>query len=218
MISSRPRRGHKGAKRLDLSDLKTALMDGRTWLTLGRVFEPDGGEHWHVDTGRSGGKRRVMIEVETIPDGQDLTCRLATKPMWHIPDPGDIVAVAIPSGEVDHCPLIVGILDGGEAPEGIGTEKTIVAPGRPWAIRSELVQLGDSDATEQVVKGTTWWESQNSHLDDAIKACDILQTGCKGPATGLAPGVLALRNAFQRLKIAAGTSGANFLSDVTKTK
>lgn len=214
----KPRRGGaKASKRWDLSDLASVLEDPRTHFKIGRVFKPDSNtEHWSLYKGEDGTKSMVMVEVETIPDSQDLTCRLATKPAWYIPKVGELVAVAVPDGEIDHCPLIVGILDTGAAPVDVSMDVMLIAPGRTWAVRSDLVQLGDTDADQSVILGDKRLAHEKSLMDSAMAACDLLRTAAttSGPLAPLVPGILALKNSFKAYKAAAPDD----LSEIVKAK
>src|SRR6185295_3752945 len=92
--------------------------------------------HYRIVT-RDGKVADVLVEVETMPTRQDLTCRLeagAGGPgagLWRIPPVGTEVAVVIPEGRIDFMPTIVGIMTSGEAPSRVAADRTIlVAPDR----------------------------------------------------------------------------------------
>ena len=150
-------RGHKASRRIDTDAIAAMCRDGRMWCKLGKVFKPDDQTaHWQVnDDGM------ILIEVETLPDGLDLTCRLATSGsgggfgLWAIPRVGSIVAVLVPDGEIAFEPIIVGVLDNNAAPEGLDETLTLLADDRTVVIRAPKVQLGGSDATEAFIKGTS---------------------------------------------------------------
>ena len=155
--SSRPMRGRKSSRRIDTDAIAAMCRDGRMWCKLGKVFKPDDQTaHWQVND-----KGMILIEVETMPDGLDLTCRLATSGsgggfgLWAIPRVGSIVAVLVPDGQIEFEPVIVGVLDNNAAPDGLDETLTLLADDRPVAIRAPGVQLGDSDATEAFIKGTS---------------------------------------------------------------
>ena len=174
MRYTRPLRGRKAAKRVDTSALEALVADGRMWCKLGKVFAPDGGSHWQVKDGK------LLIEVETLPDGLDLTCRLATWGSgggfggWSIPRVGSIVAVLVPDGMPEFHPIVIGVLDCNATPAGVGEGMTLIADDRTVAIRAPKVQLGSSEANEQAVLGTT----QSSQLatllaDMALAFADV---------------------------------------------
>ena len=71
--SARPMRGRKASRRVDTGAIEAMVRDGRIWSTLGKVMKPDSAnEHWQIKDGK------ILIEVETLPDSMDLTCRLGT--------------------------------------------------------------------------------------------------------------------------------------------
>jgi hypothetical protein len=162
-------RGRKSSKRIDTAGLEALVRDGRAWVKLGKVFAPDGGKHWQV----KGGK--ILIEVETMPDGVDLTCRLTTWGSgggfggWAIPRVGTIVAVVVPDGEIEFHPLIVGVLDCNAAQQGVGEDFTIIADDRPVATRAPKVLLGDTNVFEAFIKGTSR-RAHEATLNAAIAA------------------------------------------------
>ena len=116
--SARPFRGRHASKRLDVDKLASLLNDGKVSGKLGRVFAPDGDgttlPHWKIETDDDGNKI-ILVEVETVPDGLDLTCQLCSgfssgggNGAWAIPRVGSMVAVLVPEGEIGFQPLIVG--------------------------------------------------------------------------------------------------------------
>ena len=158
-----------GAKKLDLTDLRhliRQIVESYGWDYLGRVFAPAGtGSHWEKDE-----KGRVLVEVETLPEQMDLTCRLGSYGgMWMVPPVGALVGVIVPSGKPDHMPIIVGILDGNNAPERVSDERVVWAPGVPIEVESDDVKitsdaitmesgdvrLGGSSATQAAPLGTS---------------------------------------------------------------
>jgi hypothetical protein len=157
-------RPRKPVRRLPIAEMKALFQDGRVHVELGKVFSPDGGPHYHINT--DDGRRRAMIEVLTMPGGNDLTCRLATKPCWYIPTPGTLVIVAIPSGEIDHCPSVVGILDNGAADEDISAEITLISSELDIVLKAPGVRLGGVDATESAALA----DSLTGDLSPALSA------------------------------------------------
>lgn len=104
--TSKPMRGNRPTKRLDLTDIRHALADGRQWAAIGVVVQPeDGAPHWEIvaDNGD------VIVEVELQPEQVPVTARLAAG-MWIVPDVGDEVAVILPAGELDFMPIITCVL------------------------------------------------------------------------------------------------------------
>ena len=161
MSSIPPTRG-TATKRMDLSNLRHLLKDDRTWCVRAKVYAPDGGSHWRVDT--SGGGRRVLVEVEAIPSGLDLTCKLGTcssgagTGLWFIPKVGTIVVVDISDGQVDGFPTIVGVEDSGGFPERAGDTRVVMVTTVPIEITGPTVTLGPNPElitpTDALVHGT----------------------------------------------------------------
>lgn len=212
MRISTAKRAGKGSKRLDLGPLRAATRDGRVWCQLGVVISPDGGDYWEIATDDSGNKM-VMVEVQTMPEGLDLTCRLATKPCWYIPDVGSIVVVAVPSGEVDHIPAIVGILDGGAADTDIAASRTLLATSVDLVLKAPTVKLGGVSAAQAVVQGNTYQTALNTFLTKFAAAIATM-----------VPGVTALCSDGGILLTALGTTdipalaAASYLSTKVKTE
>lgn len=106
MRITKPKRGQRPTKRLDLTDVREALRDTRQWTALGVVIKPrDAEQHWQI----VGDNADVMVEVELQPTQEPVTARLAAG-MWIVPEVGDEVAVVIPAGELDFMPVITCIL------------------------------------------------------------------------------------------------------------
>ena len=113
MIRRRSKRGarNRGSKRLDLSDLRTAVRDRRQWIALGVVFKPDdAAAHFELVTDGTGKLVDIIVEVETIPDKLDLSCSLSEEGGWWIPPVGAEVLVALPAGEISFRPVIVAVM------------------------------------------------------------------------------------------------------------
>lgn len=206
------RRRGKGAKGLPLAEMRELLKDGRVHVDLGVVFTPDGGTHYYKET--ANGRSKVMIEVETS-SGLDLTCRLATRPVWYIPTPGTVVIVAIPMGELEHCPSIVGVLDSGAADDEIGTDKTLVSSEVTYVVKAPTIKHGEN-ADQAVVRGNEQKTALNSFLD-ALET--YIGPGGIGPIVDpptppapVGPKTLALQAAITVLK------AASWLSPKVKTE
>ncbi len=127
------KRRRKGAKRFDPTDLKALLADTRCWACAALVVVPDGlSSHYEMVT-EDGKLVDIMVEVETVPDQQDLTCRLASVSggtnagIWTIPPVGAEVIVLIPNAQIDFMPTIVAILPTGEIPDDVAPGVTVIA-------------------------------------------------------------------------------------------
>lgn len=110
MRVTKPFRGQRGSKRLDLTDLRSLVRDTRTWCSIGRVFVPPGAaSHYTIDDGD------IIVEVVLQPSLHDVTCRLAGG-MWIVPAVDEEVVVVLPEGEMTFMPTIVAILSTGNVP------------------------------------------------------------------------------------------------------
>lgn len=203
-------RGGKGAKGLPLAEIRELMKDGRVHIDLGVVFTPDGGTHYYKET--ANGRSKVMVEVETS-SGLDLTCRLATRPTWYIPTPGTVVIVAIPMGQIEHCPSIVGILDSGDADEEIGTDKTLVSSEVTYVVKAPAIKHGEN-ADQAVVRG----DDQHAALNDFLGALEQYIQGIGPivdppvPPAPVGPKTIALQAAITVMK------AAQYLSSKVKTE
>lgn len=155
---SSPLRRRKASKRLDLSDMKHALRDGRIWCALGVVTKPEGSDsHFEVVT-EFGQPVEVLVEVVTMPGGLELSCRLGSfaggpgMGLWRVPAEGDEVAVMVPDGEIEFQPTIVAVLSTGEVPERLGEGRTILVATDQVEVIAPKVYLGPDPDT--IVEGT----------------------------------------------------------------
>lgn len=146
MRSRRPKRMRSGSKKLEMQDLRKLLADQRIWGVLGIVYAPAGQQHFSIESGD------VLVEVETVPDGLDMTCRLgspfggASRGIWDVPPVGSEVLVMVPSGRIDFQPTIVSVLSSGAVPAGIQENRTIIVSG------SVLVYDTDPGEAEELAK------------------------------------------------------------------
>ncbi len=186
-IRRRPRRANRGAKRLDVSDLKAIVKDQRIWSNLGVVIEPEDGEpHFEIVT-VDGTIVDVLVEVELVPERIHVTARLAGRGgqgrgLWEVPQVGDEVAVIVPDGEVEFCPIVVATLSGGEIPSELTEDDIIFANNRGRIIIRTSddffvdaagdailepdgeVKLGSSSASDKVIRGSTRDTSEQTFL------------------------------------------------------
>jgi hypothetical protein len=153
MRISKPLRGRKPTKRLDLTDLREAVKDQRVWCALGVVIQPDG-EPFHFELVTDGDQvTDVLVDVETQPDGLDVTCRLAAAGasqgagLWRVPAVGDEVAVLLPDGDVSFMPTIVAVLSSGEVPRRAAIGRTVLVAPDSVEVIAPKVYLGPSPDT-----------------------------------------------------------------------
>ena len=144
-------RSRKGAKRLDMAEVRSALKDGRLWATLGVVRKfPGESSHYEIlDDG-------VIVDVELMPNRERVACRLGTDGgggVWRVPPEGTEVAVLVPHGDLDTDPIITATVS--DAPSQLdGTSTVIVATGTVKVI-APAIELGDEPAAmDGAVVGT----------------------------------------------------------------
>lgn len=155
------RRG-AGAKRIDLSDIRDAIMGGMiqgAQVAFGVVSPTDEGDvPWSIEE-ENGVPVDVLVDVELMPDGTDVTARLgslgggAGYGIWALPPEGTEVAVIIPMGQVDFMPIIVAVLSSRRVPDRIGENKlVIVAQDRVEIIGEQVYISSDGEAGEPLVR------------------------------------------------------------------
>lgn len=168
---TKPKRGGRPTKRLDLGDIREALKDHRQWSAMGVVSKPeDGGQHYEI----VGNNADVMIEVVLVPDHVRVIARLAAG-MWIVPDVGDEVAVLLPAGELDFMPVITCILSHAlPSAQGPAPNRIVIARGEV------LIHDGEGGASELVKRSEFL---SHGHPIIATGAT----TPCAGPVTGAAP-------------------------------
>lgn len=139
---TRPKRGRRPRKRLDLSDMRSLVADRRLWCAIGKVIVPDdheGATHYELVTGPGGAIVDLLVEVELQPGLQDVTCRMsgfaggAGVGIWTVPAVGDEVLVALPEGMLEFMPTIVAMLSTRDIPnaggQGPALGRTIIVNG-----------------------------------------------------------------------------------------
>jgi len=142
---NRMKRRRGGSKRLDLAPLKEILKDRRCWTCMGTVVVPEG-ESTHFELITTNGQADILVDVETQPEGLDLTCRMNDAAIYRIPKVGDEVAIVIPAGELSFMPIIVATMGKGGLPDGVGEDITVIANGEV------LIHDGAGGAEELVKK------------------------------------------------------------------
>lgn len=127
------KRNRRPTKRMDPGVLRKLMETGRAWCKLALVVDPDENLRHYELVEESGALVDIMVEIETVPDRQQLTCRLSGLggSMWSIPAVGDEVIVAIPDARNDFMPTIVAVLPTIPNPSGQGpsTGRTIITSG-----------------------------------------------------------------------------------------
>lgn len=98
---TKPYRGQRPSKRLDLSDMRQLFRDTRLWCAIGIVtVDPGQAQHFEIT------ESCVVVDVVLQPSLQPVTCRLSSS-MWAIPAVGAEVLVIIPDGQVDFLPTVI---------------------------------------------------------------------------------------------------------------
>lgn len=130
MRITKPKRGRRAAKRLDLTDMREVFRDRRLWAAIGVVVAPsDGAGHFE----QTDEPADVLVEVVLQPSLIPVTCRLPAA-FFCVPDVGEEVAVLIPEGAVDFMPTIVCLLSSNKLPSAQGPDT-----GRIAIVRDEVV-------------------------------------------------------------------------------
>ncbi len=161
--------------------------------------------------------------------------------------PGDEVLVEIPDGDMRQAPVITKVMSGEHSRLPLGDDRkpiwrndrilvygngnkvhikvtggaeVVVNVDGSVEVTGTKVTLGEADATEQLVKGTTY-RSAEAKLNDAATGLQFQFTSLASAATGAGPPVAALAPSFTAIaglfQVFEAQSG-QFLSDVSKTK
>lgn len=142
----------QGAKPIDLSSMKSALGKGaKVYCGLALVVKRAGeSAHWEKHTEDDGGTD-ILVEVDMMPTGEPLTCRLGAAAagngwgVWSIPPVGAEVIVAFPDGEMDGMdPVIMRVLSSGAVPTALDATTLVIAGAKKIHIES---QDGDVEIT-----------------------------------------------------------------------
>jgi hypothetical protein len=157
MKISKPMRGRRPTKRLDMTHLRTLLRDRRIWAALGIVVKPAEGDadHWELVTDDAGNVTDILVEVQLVPSKIEVTARLggftSTYGIVCVPNLGDEVIVHVPDGEVDWMPVVIAPLStGGVAGGGAGDQAP--APSRIVVVGDVYVHDGSGGAEPLVKK------------------------------------------------------------------
>lgn len=154
MRIDRPKRGKRAAKRLDLTDLRAILRDGRLWTGLGIATVLDGNSsHWRLHSDDGTTNVDVLVDLVLQPEQIPITARLQSG-MWIVPNVGDECAVIIPSGRVDFMPIIVGILSNNSVPDGDEQPQ----PNRIVLVAGDVCITDGNGGTEPLVKRSEFLE------------------------------------------------------------
>lgn len=134
MRISKPRRGRKANRRLDMTEIRSLVADQRTWCAVAIVTAPDdGSKWWRIVNNREGAPADIVVDVITQPDLIPLTCRLGGFSGRHgvleVPAVGDEVIVGVPAGQIDFMPTILGHVSnsiGAMGGQGAAEARTVI--------------------------------------------------------------------------------------------
>jgi hypothetical protein len=158
----RNRRNLKGAKRPDTEMIKKWVGGQELTTSLGVVRKfPGETSHFQVDT--ENGTNDILVDVELIPSGERVACRLGfgNDGVYRIPRINSEVAVLIPyhptsliKDSLDFEPIIVGVLNT-NAPSALDGDDIVVVEATRVRILSGDIELGDTpNPLDEVVVGT----------------------------------------------------------------
>ena len=218
MRISAPKRGRRGSKRLDLTDIRHVLRDTRVWAGIGVVTTPEGAEsHW--DTIQVDGvDADIIVDVVLHPSETPVTCRVLAG-VWDIPDEGDEVAVLVPEGHIDFMPVIVGRLSSNHVPTAQGPQ-----PGRIVIERDEVL-VHDGDGGAQALANETYRSHEDTLITairTAFAAINTYAVAIKpvaDPSNAATPALTtALTTTFQAAVTAFNAAASTYLTTVLKGK
>lgn len=160
------KRGKQGAKRADTNILREMLGGQQTVTSLG-VVRKFPGESSHFEFSDENGEREVLVDVELIPSGERVQCRLGfgNDGVYRIPRVNQEVAVLLPYHDsslikdpMDFEPIIVGVIDT-ESPSTLdGDDIVIVKAPRVHVMNNgtpvELATKADVQALRDYIQNT----------------------------------------------------------------
>lgn len=162
MRSNVSKRGVRGGKRLEVNQLRDLIARTPMMTALGvvRLFP---GESSHFEINTENGENEILVDVELIPGGERVLCRLGfgNDGVYRIPRVDSEVAVLIPyspqsliKDSLDFEPIIVGVLDT-SAPSALNGDDVVVLEATKVRILSGDIELGESpSAVDEVVVGS----------------------------------------------------------------
>jgi hypothetical protein len=135
-LPARPRRRRKAAKRFDPTSLRELVADGKTWNSIARtIVGENGATCWDLDVAPDGTITDILIEMELVPDGVEVTARWSNlcggrgaRGVFALPKIGEEFLVTLIDGAYDD--VIAGQpLSSGSMPASLSeaTEDNILA-------------------------------------------------------------------------------------------
>lgn len=192
---TKPRRGGRGAKRINPADLRAIVGDNRMWCSLGVVTESSedqDSDYYELIPGSDGQLKDVLIEVLLVPSNIPITARLKGIAQGigviTIPSLGDEVIVDIPDAAVDWMPSIVAVLSTGSIPNPDGQGP---APRRVLIVADDVLVHDGSGGAEPLVRKSEFdahreWAEAHRHAG-LLGGTGSVAGLTSPPATGLPP-------------------------------
>jgi hypothetical protein len=173
MAIKRKRRTQKATRKLDLTNIRNVLKDGLAWTCLGIVqAAEDGGSHFEIDDGT------MIVRVELQPSGEEVDAHVTGGAfgwgVWFVPPVGAEVIVAIPDGETDFSPAIVGVLASGSLPDIVAEDSLVIVSPPGGKVRVEAESQVTVEAPEVLVSdgGSTSPLAFKSDVQDIVDYVD----------------------------------------------
>lgn len=184
----------KAVRRPDMSIIRDALASRTMITSLGVVRQfPDQPSHFDIETEEV--PREILVDVELVPSGERVLCRLGfgTFGVYSIPAVDQEVAVLIPhdpqsliKDELENHPIIVGILST-ETPGDLVAGTVIVEAPDAAHVRASSVYLGEG-ADQAAMRGDQF----QADLTTLLKALETFCTAVSAaPIVGPAATTLA---------------------------
>lgn len=147
---------------MDVNQMRAVLSSAQLVTALGVVRKFDG-EDSHYEINTENGDREILVDVELIPGGERVQCRLGfgNDGVYTIPRVNSEVAVMLPydpksliKDPMDFGPIIVGVLDN-DAPSALGDDVVIIKRGTV-KIFATSIELGEGivNPLDEVVVGS----------------------------------------------------------------
>jgi hypothetical protein len=159
-MRNRPNRN--ASKSVDAQILRAMIGSQEVTTALGVVRKfPGETSHFFVDT--DNGANEIMVDVELIPSGSRVACRLGfgNDGVYKIPRVDQEVAVLLPfdsssliKDPLDFDPIIVGVLDNDAPGELDGDDIVVLKADRVHVISGDIKLGANPNPLDEVVVGT----------------------------------------------------------------
>lgn len=152
------RRNKRGSKVMD-AQLMRAMIGSQQMTTSLGIVRKFSGETSHFDIDTENGTAEILVDVELIPSGERVLCRLGfgNDGIYKIPRADQEVAVLLPypadsliKDSLDYGAIIVGVLDT-EAPVELDDDDIVVVKATRVHVISDDIKLGDT-ASDPIVR------------------------------------------------------------------